>query len=127
MFPTLKDQQLLVVTRAPYLFAGPRRGDIIAFTSSQGASPEFLFRVIGLPGDRLRIDNRVVEVNGKPLHEPYVREPWTSRASWPPNGREVEIPEDHYFVLGDNRDHAADSRQFGYVERSQIVGVVMGH
>lgn len=127
MFPTLKDQQLLVVTRAPYLFAGPRRGDIIAFTSSQGASPEFLFRVIGLPGDRLRIDNHVVEVNGKPLHEPYVGKPWTSRASWPPDGREVEIPEDHYFVLGDNRDHAADSRQFGYVERSQIVGVVMGH
>ena len=127
MFPTLKDQQLLVVTRAPYLFAGPRRGDIIAFTSSQGASPEFLFRVIGLPGDRLRIDNHVVEVNGKPLHEPYVGKPWTSRASWPPDGREVEIPEDHYFVLGDNRDHAADSRQFGYVERSQIVGEVMGH
>jgi signal peptidase I len=127
MSPTLKDQQLLVVTRAPYLFAGPRRGDIIAFKSGQLPSRVFLFRIVGVPGDRFRIDNHVIELNGDPLREPYLKQPWTSRLPWPPDGREVVVPADHYFVLGDNRDHAADSRQFGYVDRSQIVGVVLGH
>ena len=127
MAPALKDQQLLVVSPAPYLFAGPRRGDIIVFRSSQGRSREFIFRIVGMPGDHFRIDNRVVEVNGRPLPEPYVREPWTTSITWPSNAGEVVIPDDHYFVLGDNRDHAADSRQFGYAERGQIVGKVLSH
>jgi signal peptidase I len=127
MVPTLKDAQSVVVDRAAYRNGLPQRGDIIVFRPAGTSAPaEFIFRVIALPGDRIRIADGAVWVNGRRLSEPYVKEPWTVGTTWPANGREVATPADQYFVLGDNRDGAKDSRNFGFVSRSWIVGKVSG-
>jgi signal peptidase I len=122
---------------------GVERGDIIVFHHPQ---PPFLVkRVVGIPGDRLRIEDGRVLVNGQPQEEPYAAfEPaasnpfrddfpakvytdpevdpvwWQQMQSLTHNG-ELVVPRDEYFVLGDNRNHSKDSRFWGFVPRSQIV------
>jgi signal peptidase I len=103
-----------------YLFRGPQRGDVIVFESPTQAPGEqerdFIKRIIGLPGETVEVRDCVVYINGDPLDEPYELEP--------PNdtyGPEV-VPEDHYFVLGDNRNNSSDSRSWGMLEKSAIIG-----
>jgi signal peptidase I len=128
-----------------------RRGDIIVFKFPFDDHPHYVKRVIGLPGDRLRIVNGGVYVNGDLLNEPYVvRDPayqdpygdnfppadrealqFTARREWAAqlfdnvhNG-ELVVPANHYFAMGDNRDHSADSRYWGFVDRDSIMGKPM--
>ncbi len=122
------------------------RGDIIVFHYPVDPQQHFVKRVIGLPGDKLRLVNKKVFIDGKPLEEPYVRflEPPNNlfrdnfpRTDIPAYGLEgkwwlemrklVEdgqliIPEGHYFVMGDNRDDSQDSRYWGFVPRENIIG-----
>jgi signal peptidase I len=79
---------------------------------------DYIKRIIGLPGDRVRIGDGAVEVNGEVLAEPYVLAP-DRRATVD----EIVAP-DHFFVLGDNREHSADSREFGQVARRLLRGRV---
>lgn len=122
------------------------RGDVIVFHYPVDPQQHFVKRVIGMPGDRLRMVNKTVFINGKPLDEPYVRfiEPPNNlfrdnfpRTDIPAYGLEgkwwlemrklVEdgqliIPSGHYFVMGDNRDNSQDSRYWGFVPRENIIG-----
>jgi signal peptidase I len=125
-----------------------RRGDIIVFKFPYDDHPHYVKRVIGLPGDHLRIVNGKVIVNGEPLLEPYVaRDPAAEDPfgeNFPPsdpsfmdtglrpewaghimdfvqNG-ELVVPANHYFAMGDNRDHSWDSRYWGFVNRDAIMG-----
>ncbi len=122
------------------------RGDIIVFHYPVDPQQHFVKRVIGVPGDHLRMEKKRVLINGKPLDEPYVRflEPANNlfrdnfpRTDIPAIGLEgkwwlemrklVEdgqliIPEGHYFVMGDNRDDSQDSRYWGFVPRENIIG-----
>jgi signal peptidase I len=123
-----------------------RRGDIIVFLYPVDPTQHFVKRVIGLPGDRLRLVNKKVLINGKPLDEPYVRylEPpnnmfrdnfprtdipalgmegkwWLEMRKLVDDG-ELIVPQDSYFVMGDNRDDSQDSRYWGFVPRENIVG-----
>jgi signal peptidase I len=126
----------------PYLQI--RRGDIIVFRYPSDISQTYVKRVIGIPGDRIRIVNRRVHLNGKPLVEPYVihrgRFPDSFRDNYPgvPNARlepgaidmlknhvrngVILVPERRYFALGDNRDQSSDSRYWGFVPRENIMG-----
>ena len=125
MVPTLKDAQSVVVDRAAYRNGRPQRGDIILFRPQGSAAPaDFIFRVIALPGDRIRIVNTTVWINGSRLSEPYVKQPWTVSTTWPASGREVTTPADQYFVMGDNRDRVKDSRNYGFISSGWIVGKV---
>ncbi len=91
------------------------RGDIVAFR--HGASSEaYLKRVIGLPGDRVAIRRGIVLIDGQPLAEPYVR--YRDNRSEP----EVTVPAGAYYVLGDNRRNSDDSRDWGFVPASAIIG-----
>ncbi len=123
-----------------------RRGDVIVFHYPVNPSQAFVKRVVAVPGDRLRLINKRVYVNGTPLEEPYVqyisnvRDPYRDdfpRTETPGYGvdakwwkempRLVEdhqliIPDGHYFVLGDNRDDSQDSRYWGFVPRANIIG-----
>jgi len=118
-----------------------RHGDIIVFKYPLNPSLHFVKRVIGLPGDRLRMENEKVWVNGKLLHEGYTIYQLESHGSFPsdslydhphgswsvqlPNfirGNELVVPPDSYFVLGDNRDNSDDSRFWGFVPRENIEG-----
>lgn len=123
-----------------------RRGDIVVFHYPVDPTQHFVKRVIGVPGDRLRMVNKKVWINGKPTDEPYVRfiDPPNNafrdnfpRVDIPAMGMEgkwwlqlrklVEdgeliVPQGHYFVMGDNRDDSQDSRYWGFVPRENIIG-----
>jgi signal peptidase I len=128
-----------------------RRGDIIVFKFPFDDHPHYVKRVVGLPGDRLRIVNGDVYIDGEFLREPYVvrhpasRDPYAD--NFPPSNREVLrfvarrewadqlfdyvrngeliVPPNHYFAMGDNRDLSADSRYWGFVDRDSIMGKPM--
>lgn len=123
-----------------------RRGDIIVFHYPVDPQQHFVKRVIGLPGDRLRMVNKKVLINGKTLDEPYVRflEPannlyrddfprtdipapnmegswWLQMRKLVEDG-ELIVPQGHYFAMGDNRDDSQDSRYWGFVPQENIIG-----
>jgi signal peptidase I len=124
-----------------------QRGDVIVFHYPVDPKQHFVKRVIGVPGDRLRMMNKTVYINGKPLSEPYVRfiEPpsnllrdnfprtdmpviygmegkwWVEMRKLVEDG-ELIVPQENYFVMGDNRDDSQDSRYWGFVPRENIIG-----
>ena len=123
-----------------------KRGDIIVFRVPINIQQNYVKRVIGLPGDHIRLMNKTVYLNGKPLTEPYVQhifpdirpyrdnfpaeptpdEPVYDRAkemlaSHVVHG-ELVVPEGNYFAMGDNRDNSLDSRYWGFVPRENIFG-----
>jgi signal peptidase I len=123
------DGDRVLVSRMPYKFRDPHRGDVVAFRLPGrgalrcGGGPDqvHLQRIVAVPGERVAVRDGVVFVDGKQLDEPYVKP--DRRGGLPFAGRTV--PKDRYVVLGDNRDGACDSRIFGYVERDRIVGPVV--
>lgn len=100
------------------LWREPRRQQVVIFRAPVPGSPDYVKRVIGLPGDTVEIRHGVVWVNGAPLAEPYL--------AAPPNQFEnfaaVRVPLASYFVLGDNRENSYDSRYWGFVPRPAIIG-----
>ena len=122
-----------------------QRGDIVVFHYPVDPAQHFVKRVIGLPGDRVRMVNKQVLVNGVPLKEPYARfsrpaddvfrdnfprldatsgltpEWWLQLRKLVEDGQLI-VPEGHYFVMGDNRDNSSDSRYWGFVPRANIIG-----
>lgn len=102
-----------------FIFHGPRRGDVIVFEYPEDRSRDFIKRVIGVPGDIVRVDEGQVFVNGVPLDEPYVNEEHRS------NMEEKVVPAGEYFVLGDNRGNSSDSRSWGFVPEENIIGRAM--
>jgi len=121
------------------------RGDIIVFKYPYADHQHFVKRVIGIPGDRVRLINKQVFVNGAPLKEPYIHlsrpandvfrdsfprldvapgetpEWWLQLRKLVENGQLI-VPEGHYFVMGDNRDDSYDSRYWGFVPQVNIIG-----
>lgn len=126
-------------------YAGIQRGEIVTFRAPFNPREYLVKRVIGLPGDHIRIDNGKVLINGQPLDEPYVTfEPttdnpyldhfpaqsytdprvdtgWWKQLQQNSHNGELLIPPDRYFMLGDNRNHSLDSRYWGFVARNQII------
>jgi signal peptidase I len=126
-----------------------QRGDIIVFKFPYQDHQHFVKRIIGLPGDRVRIEDQRVFINGKVLNEPYVVHDSAAgydplNYSFPPKGsqlyttpvqpewaheigkyvkgNEIIVPPEKYFAMGDNRDHSLDSRYWGFVDRNAIMG-----
>ena len=122
MYPTLKDNQIVDLDTSAYTKHPPQHGDIVLFASPAAASRLLIKRVIAIPGDRLRITNAVVYINGSPIAEPYLPEQWTVDNSWPVSGQDQLVPPNQYFVMGDNRNHSSDSRSFGFVPLTSIQG-----
>ena len=123
MYPTLNNGDLLIASKLDYRLHAPERGDIVIMRDPVDPGREFIKRVIGLPGDRISIKNGHVFVNRVELEEPYLRAGQTA-PNWsaPAQAMEEVVPENRYFVLGDNRDHSSDSRMFGSVTRDGIEG-----
>src|SRR5215472_1892111 len=118
MEPSLEDQERIVINRIVYRFGSIERGDIVVFRYPRDTRKSFVKRVIGLPGDRIRIMSGRVYVNGVPLPEPYVPDDYQDARSY----ADTVIPNNAYFVLGDHRSMSNDSREFGPVMRSYIYG-----
>lgn len=118
MLPTLQSGERLLIDKVTYRLRSPERGEILVFRYPADPSHYFIKRVIGLPGDEVRLAGGRVFVNGQPLNESYINGPIRGR------DRTYRVPEGSYFVLGDNRNNSQDSRSaaVGFVPRSAIVG-----
>ena len=117
MEPDLQDGERLIINKAVYHFAEPARGDIIIFNPPENhSSVPFIKRIIGLPGDTVEIKNGQVIVNGEALTEPYIEEAPEYYM------QKITVPDNSYFVLGDNRNLSNDSHNGWTVLRSEIIG-----
>jgi len=123
MQPGLVTGDRVVVSMLAYDFgASPQRGDVIVFHPPDDPSATYVKRVIGIPGDRISITPDAVILNGHKLSEPYIS---TVNPSAPENISvlpTITLGPNQYFVMGDNRQDSVDSRVFGYVPRSNIIG-----
>lgn len=126
MVPTLNNDDYVVASKIDLrLGAHLQRGDIVILRDPFDSSQDFVKRVIGLPGERLRISDSHVYINDQTLAEPYLAngEPWVVNNNWPsgsPTNCASVIPAGYYFVMGDNRNHSSDSRTFGCIRLDQI-------
>ncbi|MGM0419896.1 MAG: signal peptidase I [Bacillota bacterium] len=118
---TLQNGERLIANKIVYRFREPERGEIVVFTPKGAQDRRYIKRIIGLPGDNIYIREGQVYINGEAIEEDYIKEPMRDIGSSGP----FEVPEDSYFVLGDNRNHSADSRfesLVGYVDEDSIHG-----
>jgi signal peptidase I len=118
MMPSLEDQERIFVNKFVYRLEPIERGDIIVFRYPGDPSKSFIKRVVGIAGDRIRIDGGQVYVNDEALDEDYVPPAYTDARSY----KEIVVPPESYFVLGDHRSMSNDSREFGPVNQSFIYG-----
>jgi signal peptidase I len=118
MMPGLEDQERIFVNKFVYRWEPIQRGDIVVFRYPRDTSKSYIKRVIGVAGDRVRIENGQVYVNGQTLDEDYVPSEYADARSYP----EVTVPTYSYFVLGDHRTMSNDSRDFGPVNERFIYG-----
>jgi signal peptidase I len=113
MQPTLYQGEFLLVNKLAYRLGSYNRGDIIIFHYSP--SEDYIKRVIGMPGDHVRVYGRMVFVNDERLQESYIAAPPAYDGDW-------VVPEGQLFVLGDNRNQSSDSHSWGFVHENQVVG-----
>jgi len=117
MEPNFQQGDCIMVSKMSYRSSGPQRGDVIVFTPPFDSQFPFIKRVVGLPGEIVEIKNGEVSINGTPLEEDeYIaaQPNYTMSAT--------EVPENEYFVLGDNRNNSTDSSRGWTVPRDNIIG-----
>jgi signal peptidase I len=123
---TLKENDIVYIAQKAYWFGDPQHEDIVVFYSTlsdgSGGRKTLVKRVIGVPGDRIAINGGTVYRNGQALSEPYVKSGETRG-----NLAGLVVPEDSYFVLGDNREVSNDSRnaEIGFIDKDQLRGKVL--
>jgi len=130
-----------------YDLSQPKRGDIIVFRYPKDTSVNFIKRLVGLPGDRIKYENKILYINDKPMTQTFVQKSVDEQANGPTlpvmqfteslngiehpiyqikirgyNVPEFVVPSDQYFVMGDNRDNSEDSRVWGFVPEELILG-----
>lgn len=128
MMPTLEHNDRMIVNKIGYNISEPDRFDIIVFHAPQ--NKDYIKRVIGVPGDTIRYEDDVLYLNGDAVDEAYLDDYKAASTSRPFTGDfDLEdvtgydtVPDDHFFVLGDNRQHSKDSRHIGFVHEDEIVG-----
>ncbi len=118
MMPSLDDQERIFVNKFVYRLEPIQRGDIIVFRYPRDPSKSFIKRVIGVGGDRIRIKDGQTYVNDHPIREDYVPSSYMDERAY----REITVPPNSYFVMGDHRCLSNDSRDFGPVKSSFIYG-----
>ncbi len=119
MEPSFQNKQQLLINKVVYYFNEPERGDVVILHPPSPYSSKttpFIKRIIALPGDTVAVKNGAVYVNGSKLDEPYIKEP--PAYTFQPK----KIPENEYFVLGDNRNNTSDSHNGWTVPRQNIIG-----
>lgn len=129
MYPYLEDKDRIITEKISYRLHEPERGDIVVFKYPLNKSEEFIKRIIALPGEQIQIKNNTVTIfnNENPtgfiLEEEYLSpSAITNGRAFLSEGKKVTIPENSYFVMGDNREGSSDSRQWGFISKNDIVG-----
>ncbi len=122
MLPTHHDGQVLSVNKIAYLTGAPRRGDVVAMFFPGETEKRFIKRVVGLPGETITIRQSKIFINNARLDESYIGD---TVVTVPELQR--TLVEGEYFVMGDNRQNSSDSRAWGPVPESFIIGKIVGH
>ncbi|MBI4029025.1 MAG: signal peptidase I [Candidatus Blackburnbacteria bacterium] len=125
MAPTLKDGQRFFVNKIAYKNDLPQRGDIVVFKNPQNPDKELVKRITGLPNEQIKIQNGQVYINDGLYREFYLMNgdgAPTYPGKFLEENKTFSIPADQYFVMGDDREHSLDSRDFGLVPKTNIVG-----
>ncbi|WP_428908680.1 signal peptidase I [Niallia sp. Krafla_26] len=129
MFPTLHDQDRMIVNKFSYTIGEPDRFDIIVFHAPE--NKDYIKRIIGLPGDEIEYKNDTLYVNGEPYEEPYLEHlkndptldgPLTEPFTLMEKIGQATVPEGELFVMGDNRRYSKDSRHIGTVPMEEVLG-----
>lgn len=122
MVPTFENGEYLIIDELSYHFESPVRGEVVVFKYPKDPSKFFIKRVIGLPGETVSIDGNKISITSNnettELDEPYIENESSGNLT-------VELGEDEYFVMGDNRPASSDSRSWGPVEEDLIKGRVL--
>ena len=120
MQPNFRQGDRLLVSRRAYRRGPPDRGDAVIARDPRDPGQRYLKRVVGLPGEEVRLSEGMLIIDGAPLEEPYLgglpASPGLGEQGW-------ELEDDEYFVMGDSRAHSTDSREFGPIGRELIVGM----
>ncbi|WP_078394381.1 signal peptidase I [Shouchella patagoniensis] len=134
MEPTLTDGNRMVINKIGYTFSDPDRFDIVVFHAN--GQDNYVKRIIGLPGDHISYKDDQLYINGEKEEEPYLDEvkvsttdgldTYTNDFTLEELTGAFEVPEDHIFVLGDNRKNSLDSRRIGFIPIEDIIGSASG-
>jgi signal peptidase I len=128
MQPTLSSGELLWVNKAAYfrwdgqyILGGPQRGDVAVLHSPDPSEDiDLIKRIIGMPGERVRVEGGQVFINDKALDEPYIH--FQAGYTYPADDQDVVVPQGEYFVLGDNRPNSRDSHFGWFVPADNLIG-----
>ena len=118
MLPRLADQDRLFINKYAYRVGEVKRGDVVVFEFPGDRTKSYIKRVIGLPGDDVRVEHGQVSVNGNALAEPYIDARYSDERS----ATETLVPAGEVYVMGDHRNISSDSRDFGPVPEKLIYG-----
>lgn len=123
MFPNFHDREFILTDKVTYRRSEPKRGDVVVFHAPPPYDSDFIKRIIGLGGETIMVKGGYVYINQEKLTEPYLPDTYiTTEKSFLREGVPYTIPEGYYIVFGDNRNNSSDSREWGPVARSSIVG-----
>lgn len=125
MYPNFVDKEYVLTNLISLRFTKPSRGDVIVFKAQDNTEKDYIKRVIGLPGDVIEVDNGNVYINGRPLDQEAYLDILikTQGGAYLKEGVPMKVPENSYFVMGDNRAGSSDSREWGLVPFKEIIGI----
>jgi signal peptidase I len=115
MEPNLHHGEFVIVSKVNYRIGEPERGDVVVFDFPRNITQEYIKRIIGLPGEEIRIQEGQIFVDGVALVEPYLKMEPRYEGEW-------IVSDDELFVLGDNRNNSSDSHNWGMVPMENVVG-----
>lgn len=126
MSPNYVNGQYYLANKLTYKSAEPVRGDVVVFKAPKDQDKDFIKRIIGVPDDKVSLQNGMVYVNSQPLNESsYLKgDVQTVGGAFLQEGQEVTVPANQYFVLGDNRPFSSDSREWGFVPKENMIGKI---
>lgn len=123
MVPTFHNGDYLITEKISYRLGEPKKGDVIVLKNPRDESQDFIKRVIAIPADTIKIESGSVFVNGVKINESYLPPDLsTNSGAFLTEGSTIKAGANQYFVLGDNRNHSSDSREWGAVTKEEIVG-----
>lgn len=126
MVPTFQDGDFIITEQITYKLNEPNRGDIVVFKNPREESKDFIKRIIGKPGDRVRLSNGRFFINGRLLKEPYLDPNLTTPGgSFLQEGQTITVPSGQFFAAGDNRYNSTDSREIGPISDKNLRGRVI--
>jgi signal peptidase I len=124
MDPTFHNGEYILTNKVEYKISDPKRGDVVIFKSPRNKDIDYIKRIIGLPGESIRLSNSTFYINNKKLDESLYLSPdiKTYGGSYLSENTDITVPPGKYFVCGDNRMHSSDSREFGPIAKGDFIG-----